>query len=449
MKPNYFVIFILLLWGQVCLGDDFKYLRTNEGLYNGEINSIAQDQSGKMWFATWAGLTSYNGIDFQFFKPKLGNPLSLQDKKINKIFIDSSDNLWVSSLSSGISVFHKSDQTFHPVALQGTLPGSYYVFGLFESKGYVLIHTNRGIFLADAKNQEKKEISAKRIDLFSGGSKINDYPHYIYPFMDKILVVSNADSYSPTRMLISELIVSTKDTLIQIKERYVYTGAINAATYVKGEDRLYLGTTNGISTFTLSSHKIAEGVYFKNQNIFNLLYVSTKKIYSYSENPALMAVDLETRKESRYLPDPLVAGSLLDNNITCLFEDFSGSLWVGHQGLGLSILNLSKKPFDTFRRDPYDSESLRGNMVMCFNGTSREIFIGLRQGGINVTSKQMKEEGIADFNTLRYHQQPNAVSNFDHIWDFARESDSIYWVASDGGLAKLEKIGRGTRIIIR
>jgi ligand-binding sensor domain-containing protein len=62
---------------------DFRYLRTNEGLYNGEINAIAQDHSGKMWFATWTGLANYNGFDFRFYKPALGNPtVSLIKKHI-------------------------------------------------------------------------------------------------------------------------------------------------------------------------------------------------------------------------------------------------------------------------------------------------------------------------------------------------------------------------------
>src|SRR5665811_1997405 len=121
MKPTSIFIIVFVLLVQDSFGGDFRYLRTNEGLYNGEINSIAQDQSGKMWFATWAGLTSYNGYDFQFFKPELGNPLSLSDKKTNRIFIDSDDNLWVASLS-GVSVFRKSDQTFHPVNLDGLSP---------------------------------------------------------------------------------------------------------------------------------------------------------------------------------------------------------------------------------------------------------------------------------------------------------------------------------------
>lgn len=442
MKPIYLVVFVFILFVQTCFGDDFRYLRTNEGLYNGEITSTAQDQSGKMWFATWTGLASFDGFAFQFFKPELGNPLSLSDKKTNEIFIDSHDNLWVASLS-GVSVFRKSDQTFHPIQLEGLNGNGYYVFGFMESKGHALIHTSAGIFLIDQPNPEEMVFSTKKLKLFNGNAEIFDFAHYLNPYKDQLVIVSNADSYNPTRILLAELIVNKNDTLINVQNRIVYPGAVNSTAYVEEQDQLYLATRNGISVLSLSNLKITDGLYFKNQNIQNLLCASNRKIYGYSTDPSLLYVDLNTMQEGRYSPDPMVFGSLLDNNITCLFEDFSGNLWVGHQGLGFSILNLNRKPFYSFKRDPTHSKSLNGNIVMCFNGTPSEIFVGLRQGGINITSKQIKKNGLQDFQVLSYRQQPQALSSFDQIWDIARESDSIFWVASNGGLAKLERSGNG------
>ena len=444
MKPIYIVAFVFILLVQFCYGDDFRYLRTNEGLYNGEITSIAQDHSGKMWFATWSGLANYNGFVFQFFKPELGNPLSLPDKKTHKIFIDSRDNLWVASLS-GVSIFRKSDQTFHSIHLEGLPEKSYYVFSFLESKGYVLIHTNVGVFLIDTSKSKDEKFHSKKLNLYNGNTQTFEYAHYLNTFKDQLVIVSNADAQNPTRILIAELIVNRNDTLINLQRKIVYPTAINVTAYVKEEDQLYLGTLKGISVLSLSNYKITEGLYFKNQNIQNLLYVSNRKIYSYSSDPALLFVDLNTKQEGGFLPDPMIPGSLLDNNITCLFEDFSGNLWVGHQGLGLSILNLHLKPFNSFKHDPSNSKSLNGNIVMCFNATALEIFVGMRQGGINITSKQIRKEEIADFQVISYRQQANAVSDFDNIWDIARESESVFWVASDGGLAKLEKVGNEWR----
>lgn len=442
MKLTLICILFIFISVKFCFSADFRYLRTNEGLYNGEINSIAQDKSGKMWFATWSGLASYNGYDFNFFKPELGNPLSLPDKKTNKIFIDSKDNLWIASLS-GVSIFRKETQTFHPVSLSGLASNSFYVFGFFETKGNVLIHTNTGIYLVYYKNNSSFDIHTKRLDLMFGNAATGEYVHYMNTYNDRLVLISNADIYNPHRILLSELNLDGKDTLLRIQNRVTYHHQINATAHLKDGNNLYLGTADGISILSLSQLSVTDHVYLKGRNIQNLYLASDQKIYSYSTNPSLLYADLKTSQTGQYLPDPLKIGSLLDNNIMCLFEDFSGNLWVGHQGLGLSILNLNRKAFNTFKRDPSNSKSLNGNIVMCFNGTENEIFIGLRQGGINLTSKMIAKDGLSEFKVLAYQQNPQPVSLFDNIWDIARESDSVFWVASDGGLVKLKKTNHG------
>lgn len=435
------IILIIVLSLQSIFGDDFRYLRTNEGLYNGEINSIAQDQSGKMWFATWTGLTCYNGYNFQFFMPELGNPLSLPDKKINKIFIDSNDILWVSS-GTGLSFFRKEDQSFHSIHLKGAPPGVY-VYGFFESKGNVLIHTSSGIFLIYQSRNSGFNFRTKRLKIYNGSTEFFDFIHKMNTFSDKLVLISDAYSNIPTRVLLAGLVINKSDTLINVQTQIAYQQPINAVTYVKDENKLFLGTNDGISVLSVGQLSIIDHVYFKGTNIQNLFYASNGKLYFYSGEPSLRYIDLKSFQTGQYFPDPLKFGSLLDNNITCLFEDFSGSLWVGHQGLGLSILNLNPKAFYSFKRDPSNPKSLNGNIVMCFNGTGKEIFVGMRQGGLNVTSKKLDKNGFSEFRVLSYQQQAQPLSEFDNIWNIARESDSVFWVASNGGLARLIKTNNG------
>ncbi|MHB9140812.1 MAG: ATP-binding protein [Paludibacter sp.] len=434
------IIYFFFFAIQTSSGEDFRYLRTNEGLYNGEINSIAQDHSGKMWFATWTGLASYNGFDFQFFKPVLGNPLSLRDKKTHRIFIDSNDNLWVASLS-GISIFRKTDQTFHPIDLAGLT--NYYVFGIFETNGNILIHASAGIFLIYSKPGSASGYGAKKLKLVERGAEAPDYIHYMNTFNNQMVMVSNADAYNPTRLIISSLVINASDTLISIQNKIITDKQINVVSYSKSDDILYLGTSDGIATFSLSDLTFSGSLFFKGINIQNLLIASNHKLYCYSYDPVLYYADLGTRQTGKYLPDPVKFGSLLDNNITFLFEDFSENLWVGHQGLGLSILNLHRKAFYSFKRDPSASNSLNGNIVMCFNGNGKDIFVGLRQGGLCMTSKQFQKNGSADFQKLNYQQTSSPGTGFDNIWDIARESDSVFWVGSNGGLVKLQKTSKG------
>lgn len=438
---NTTILFILVFSFSFCFGEEFRYLRTNEGLYNGEINSIAQDQSGKMWFATWTGLASYNGYDFEFFTPQLGNPNSLPSKKTHKIFIDSDDNLWVASLS-GVTVFRKDDQTFHSIKLQGSPDNDFYVFGFFESKGHVLIHCNLGIFLIlKSEKTEGLGYTTKKLKVFSGNNESPDFIHNMNTFNDKLVLISNAYYTRPTRLIVSDLVVTEKDTLIQIQNRVETHLAINSVIYYKDENKLFLGTSQGLNSFSLFELSFSKTEFFKGDQIQNMLIASDKKLYCYSTDPALRFLDLKTMQTGKYLPDPVKYGSLLDNNITSLFEDFSGNLWVGHQGLGLSILNLNRKAFNSFKRDPANPKSLTGNIVMSINGNGKDVFIGLRQGGLNLTSKQMLKKSSVEFQEIKYQQTSTSNSEFNTIWNIAYESDSVFWVASNSGVAKLKKYG--------
>jgi len=411
-------------------------------LYNGEINSISQDKSGKIWFATWTGLACYNGFDFQFFKPELGNPLSLPDKKTNKIFIDSKDNLWVASLS-GVSYYRKQDQTFHPVRMDGLTPKGFYVFGFYETNGHVLIHCSAGIFLICESKKSNTEFHAKRLRLYNNNAEVFDYIHCLNMFSERLVLVSNSNANNPTRIMVSGLVVNNRDTLIRVQNQVIFNEQVNAISSIYGENKIYFGTSNGISVLSLDNLRITDHLFFKGQNIQNLICASNHKIYCYTSEVAILYADMISLQTGYYLPDPLKSGSLLDNNITCLFEDFSGNLWVGHLGLGLSILNLRRKAFYSYKHDPTNPKSLIGNIVMCFNGTKREILVGMRQGGINVTSKQKGADGSSEFKVISYQHESSPSSDFDNIWDIARESESVFWVASNGGLARLEKTSTG------
>ena len=438
-----FVLLFIFSFFSICYSVDFRYLRTNEGLYNGEINAIAQDQSGKMWFATWTGLANYNGFDFRFFKPELGNPKSLADKKTHRILIDSENDLWLASLS-GVSMYDRSTDTFYPVALEGHMTNDYYVNNIYESKGSILIHTSAGIYLVDQKNKYSSGLTAKRIYLFENGNRVDDYVHYMNVFEDKLFLVSNKDIYNPDRILIGEINLTPADTLINVINRQIFVRNINKVCYSKAEKKVYIGTVNGISMCeTDNNYRISDQVYFKDRSITQLTFASDGRLFCSGLKPELLWVDVHSGKMDKYVPDPLKFGTLLDNNITCLFEDYSGNLWVGHQGLGLSILNLYRKAFYSYQRDPSNPKSLSGNIVMCFNGSSTETIIGLRQEGINVTTNQALKSGLSDFKSVSYIKQPASAPSFNTVWDIAKESESVFWVASDAGVAKLEKTAKG------
>lgn len=64
---------------------NIEHYSIDDGLAQGVIMSIIQDQKGYMWFATWNGLNKFDGYSFQTFKANSGNDCPLDNNRIEYI----------------------------------------------------------------------------------------------------------------------------------------------------------------------------------------------------------------------------------------------------------------------------------------------------------------------------------------------------------------------------
>ena len=80
-------------------GSDFLSFRIGQGSL---ILSIAEDNDGNIWFASWGGgVYRYDGVRFTNFTTRDG----LANDMVNKVFRDKKGNLWFSTYGGGVSCF--------------------------------------------------------------------------------------------------------------------------------------------------------------------------------------------------------------------------------------------------------------------------------------------------------------------------------------------------------
>lgn len=81
----------------------FKRFTTKDGLSSNTVLDIAQDHYGRIWFATYEGITCYDGFGFYTVKPRLieTNEI-LPAGETTKIQVDSLGNVWVLFDESGL-----------------------------------------------------------------------------------------------------------------------------------------------------------------------------------------------------------------------------------------------------------------------------------------------------------------------------------------------------------
>ena len=75
------------------------YDRTN-GLMSSEANAIAETNDGMIWIGSYAGLSRYDGKDFEFVtEGSIAN--------VNTLYTDSKGRLWIGTNDAGVSVYEK------------------------------------------------------------------------------------------------------------------------------------------------------------------------------------------------------------------------------------------------------------------------------------------------------------------------------------------------------
>jgi signal transduction histidine kinase/ligand-binding sensor domain-containing protein/CheY-like chemotaxis protein len=434
-------IFLLALFAMdvFSMQSEFWHLQPKDGLNDGEINSIVQDEDGIMWFATWSGLISYDGYEFNHYRPQLGDSTSLPDKKIKQVFIDNHNNLWIATSKYLVRYIKRTD-SFVTYRFQRRQPTATVINGLTQIGDHLLLHLIDGFYILPFTEFDNPHYKAKKLKLFVSGEQISDYHNFATNINNNVYVASNDGNTNNSTIYSASLEKLNGDQILNFTKIVELPALTGDLEYLPHENNLYMGTSEGIFIYSLDEDERVQKRIFAGQDIQNLEYTSNNKIYCSSIEPELLYYDLHTGKTGKYTSNPYQYGTLLNNKIHTLYEDFSENLWVGHQGQGISILNLNEKAFHSYRHDPFSDKSLTNNKVMCFAGTEKAVFVGLRTGGINHVEKHAVKSKKPEFTPLKIYIHENKYPFEEGVWDIQKKSDDLFWVGSDAGLLQLKKI---------
>jgi AraC-like DNA-binding protein/CheY-like chemotaxis protein len=120
---------LFLLWtGMPCFAQNvqpaYQTISTAQGLSQGMVFDILQDQEGFIWVATKNGLNRYDGYSFKVFSTDPYDPKSLSSNTVLKLFEDSKGRIWVGKQDAGLSVYDKRSGKFVRIANQVSDPAS-------------------------------------------------------------------------------------------------------------------------------------------------------------------------------------------------------------------------------------------------------------------------------------------------------------------------------------
>jgi signal transduction histidine kinase/ligand-binding sensor domain-containing protein/DNA-binding response OmpR family regulator len=93
----------------------FAHYSTEDGLPQYTIMDMIQDSKGFMWFATWDGISKFDGYGFRNYKVQPGDTYIMRSNRIERLFEDKRGNIWFKSYDGEAHCFDTGTETFHGI----------------------------------------------------------------------------------------------------------------------------------------------------------------------------------------------------------------------------------------------------------------------------------------------------------------------------------------------
>ena len=380
--------------------DRIQTLSMDEGLPHSDVNAITQDRDGYLWFATFSGLSKYDGYRLQTFRTDNSD---LTSDRILCLFVARDSSLYIGTESGGLNRYDPVSETIFPVAEEPTTSADQVINNIFEDrKGTVWVCRNDGLGYLTLRGA-------------------TTYLHVKNRWRGFYIQCGTA--LDSCRLLLSTdagpVIYNPETEEIQnILRDEIKTRCFSMQSFADGKIALSGGW--GVRIYDPKTDDLQRICDFSSR-------VTTQdnhgNIWVGSFNRGLYKYDRNGIKIVHYHPKLPIPHAVNSFEISALFEDRSGVLWIGTIG-GLSRLNVVEKHIECYT----EAQGLCENRIITFLEARDGILWVSTHGGINLFNRSS-----ATFRELRINGLPSiqfaTVSAF-----FMAENGDIWLGTWDKGL---------------
>ncbi len=408
----------LIVFPQQSKQISFRHLTVEHGLSQNSVVSIAQDSIGYLWMATQDGLNKYDGKTFRTFNKQFDDVTRPTFSKLGKTYVDQAGNLWIISSSGNLEKFNRKTEKFQQIpsiypasCIAQDHQGSYY-YGTFGNGLFAINSATKDtlqLFKQELKGIDVYDVLISKDDLYLTTSK------GVFEIKDNRLSIIKTDSNAES---FSALAISKNQT--------IWMGSFTNGLFNKTKD---------ITTIKKVTHPDLPS----NLNIQDILVDSSQRIWMATYGDGLFILDLSKDEVLHFRANKNNPFALQYDDVLCIYEDYTGTIWLGTDGTGLSYYDEHLKKFNviTNAQTPRDVnvDVVRAIAV----DDQKTMWLGTSGKGLTAINESL---GI-----YRTFTQKNSDVSDDRIMSLNFQNGNL-WIGHQGeGLQSFDSLGRFTNYV--
>ena len=379
--------------------EDFVKISIDEGLSNEYVTTIFQDSKGYMWIGTKDGLNRYDGEKIKIYNCKFEDKNSLSSTYIFDVEEDSHGNIWIAT-DHGLNILIRDTDN---VIRMKDIPNDNYNLGYLKITALLKSSYNENIMWVGTENGLIKiDIETQEIEAFYGDK--NDMNSLTNSSITCIKEGKNGELWVGTKDGINVLDKDFKIVYRQIEvdndKLYIYYLEIDESGNVWISTKegiivydlrklenvyLWMVDNNGIKKYDIKEKKIVESYEYKKEQEFynnNFILLDSEKTLWISSSDGILKYYPGQTELNIIKKDEKFKNSLSSNVVTCFYEDFNGTIWVGTDKL-LNILNKNNQ-FNSVEEQIY----LNNKNIVSILKDDSYLWIATKYDGIYIYDKK-------------------------------------------------------------
>lgn len=356
----------------------FEHYSIDQGMYETNITSVIQDNTGFLWFSTNSGVEKYDGYNFTAYKNDPDDTSSIDNAFANTLYQDKEGNIWIGN-KRGFDLIDSNTKTFthfkpHPGELE-TKTNNHINSICEDNDGKLWIGTLDGLNTFD---KSSGKFNTMLHDNNNPESICSNIINSIHKDKEGYLWFGTANGLDKYDYKSERFIHYWNNNFNDASTNYFVN-----TVYEDKAGIFWLGTKNGVVAFDPTKWTSVRYLQGKGNVVTSVCEDEYENIWIGTQGNGLYAFDTRILKFSQYVHNPYVPSTISSDVITCIYKEQSGTIWIGTLDGGVNKINRVIQPFKKY---PFEAvkKIVKGNNNKLWIGTANGYYIFKPENGQSI-----------------------------------------------------------------